>query len=179
MGCLLLTLTGGEIFIKKSIFDILRHAHERGFVLELLTSATPLTPDKISVLAELNVGRVQVSIYSHLAEIHDNFTGSIGSWRRSVDAIRLMVESQLHVELVCSIVPDNYRDLAKIKDTCRVVGSVLQLRLSDHFTDRRKSRHTFPSSRQRANAACNLFGAKLLSMPEPKKQKRSDLPSRR
>jgi radical SAM protein with 4Fe4S-binding SPASM domain len=123
MGCLLLTLTGGEIFIKKTIFDILRHAHESGFVLELFTSATPLTPDKISALAELNVGRVQVSVYSHSPEIHDSFTGSPGSWERSVAAIRLMAESGLHVELVCSIVPDNYSDLMKIRELAESLGA--------------------------------------------------------
>jgi len=168
IGCLLLTFTGGEIFIKKSIFEILRHAHERGFVLELFTSATPLTPDKISALAELNIGRVQVSIYSHDAEIHDNFTGSIGSWRRSVEAIRLMVESGLHVELVCSIVPDNYRDLAKIKELAESLGASCNYGYPiTSRTDGNLDTHSLRLDKEQMRHA--IFSVpSFFAMPEPK-----------
>lgn len=168
MGCLLLTLTGGEIFIKKSIFDILRHAHQRGFVLELFTSGTPLTPDKIAALAELNVGRVQVSVYSHDAEIHDSFTGSSGSWERSVNAIRLMAENGLHVELVCSVIPGNYRDLDRIRELAGSLGAscsygypITSRTDGDHDTH---ALHLGPEELRHAILSVPNFFA----MPEPK-----------
>ena len=168
MGCLLLTLTGGEIFIKKSIFEIIKHAHERGFVLELFTSATPLTLDKISELAGFNIGRVQVSVYSHDAEIHDNFTGSAGSWKRSVDAIKLMVESGLHVEMVCSIVPDNYRDLAKIKELAESLGASCSYGYPiTSRTDGNPDTHSLRLDREQMRHA--IFSVpNFFAMPEPK-----------
>lgn len=168
MGCVLLTLTGGEIFIRKSIFDILRHAHERGFILELFTSGTPLTPDKIAELAELNVGRVQVSVYSHDAEMHDNFTGSQGSWERSVNAIRLMAESGLHVELVCSIIPDNHRELDKMRELASSLGASCSYGYPiTSRTDGDQDTHTLRLNQQELRHAI-LSVPNFFAMPEPK-----------
>ncbi len=168
MGCLLLTLTGGEIFLKKSIFDIIRYAHERGFVLELFTSATPLTPDKISALAELNIGRVQVSVYSHDAKIHDDFTGSAGSWARSVSAIRLMAEMGLHVELVCSIVPDNYQDLIRIRELAESLGASCSYGYPiTARTDGNPDTHSLRLNKEELRHA--IFAVpNFFAMPEPK-----------
>lgn len=168
MGCLLLTLTGGEIFIKKTIFDILRHAHQRGFVLELFTSGTPLTPDKIAALSELNVGRVQVSVYSHDAERHDSFTGAPGSWERSINAIRLMAESGLHVELVCSVIPDNHRDLFKIKELAESLGATCSYGYPiTSRTDGDDDTHSLRLNREELRQAI-LAVPNFFAMPEPK-----------
>jgi MoaA/NifB/PqqE/SkfB family radical SAM enzyme len=168
IGCLLLTVTGGEIFIKKSIFDVLRHAHQRGFILEIFTSGTPLTAEKISALAELNIGRVQVSVYSHDAEIHDKFTGSPGSWKRSITAIRLMAEKGLHVELVCSIIPDNHRDLIKIKELAASLGATCSYGYPiTARTDRNQDTHSLRLGKTELRKAI-LSIPNFFAMPEPK-----------
>ncbi|OLE53166.1 MAG: hypothetical protein AUG51_14325 [Acidobacteria bacterium 13_1_20CM_3_53_8] len=170
MGCLLLTLTGGEIFIRRNIFDILAYAHERGFILELFTSGTPLTPEKVSALSELNVGRVQVSVYSHDAETHDRFTGSAGSWKRSTAAIKLMAEKGLHVELVCSIVPDNYRDLEKIRELAASLGATCSYGYPiTARTDQNRDTHSMRLDKTELRDAI-LSVPSFFAMPEPKEK---------
>lgn len=109
LGCLLLTFTGGEIFVRRGMLDLLQYAHDRGFILELFTSATTLTTPMIDRLAAMRVGRVQVSVYSDDEGTHDAVTQAPGSWRRSIRAVQTMIQRGLRVDLACSLMSNNYR----------------------------------------------------------------------
>lgn len=123
LGTVLLTITGGEIFAKQNLMEILTHADSRGFILELFTSGTLMTPAKVDALTRLKIGRVQISVYSASEEPHDRFTGSAGSWRRSIQAIRMLAEHGIHVELACSITPFNYDEVLLIRDLAYSLGA--------------------------------------------------------
>ena len=116
LGSLLLTVTGGEIFIRPGIFEILEHADQRGFVLELFTSGTPLNAEKVARLSKLSIGRVQISLYSHDPEIHDSVTESKGSWLRSVATARELIEHGIHVDFACTLMRHNFRHSAELKN---------------------------------------------------------------
>ena len=123
IGSILLTITGGEIFIRRDIIDILQYAHDRGFILELFTSATPLTPAKIATLAALNIGRIQVSIYSHDEATHDAVTTSKGSWKRSIRAVREMVRQGIHVDFASTLMRDNHQDAKALRAFAESLGA--------------------------------------------------------
>lgn len=123
LGAILLTVTGGEIFARQNLLEILAHAHRQGFVLELFTSGTLMTEAKADALSALNIGRIQVSVYSASAERHDGFTGSPGSWKRSTDAIRMLTARGLHVDLACSIMPLNYDEILQVRDLAHSLGA--------------------------------------------------------
>ncbi len=127
LGCLLVTFTGGEIFLRKDMLAIIQAAHERGFVIELFTSGTPLTPEKVAYLKAVNIGRVQISVYSHEEATHDRFTGKAGSWQRSLRAARMLVEAGIEVEIACSILPHNVSHLQELKAMCAELGVTLAL----------------------------------------------------
>lgn len=123
LGTLLLTFTGGEIFLRKTVLDLLSYAHSRGFVLELFTSGTLLNGEKVSALADMNIGRVQISVYSADSAVHDEFTRLPGSWVRSMNAISLLAKHGIPVEMACSITPFNYQDALKIRDLAESLGA--------------------------------------------------------
>ncbi len=115
-GAMLLTVTGGEIFIRQGIFDVLEHANRRGFILELFTTGMPLNAEKVARLAALNVGNVQISLYSHEAGTHDAVTQSPGSWERSVSAARQLIASGVNVEFACTLMQSNVADTKGMKE---------------------------------------------------------------
>jgi len=123
LGTILVTFTGGEIFLRKDMEDIVRAASDRGFAVELITSATPLTAARIERLSESRLSRVQVSVYSHRPEVHDRFTGSKGAFQRSLAAMRLLSEHGLTVELACTILPENHSELTQIAELAESVGA--------------------------------------------------------
>src|SRR5438445_10716512 len=78
-GVFILTLSGGEIFLRKDFFEILEHARRLMFCIKLKTNAVFIREREAARLRELGVESIQISIYSHRPEIHDAITLVNGS----------------------------------------------------------------------------------------------------
>jgi len=91
-GCLFLTFSGGEVFMRRDFLQIVAHARSRGFSVTVFTTGTLLTPERAAELADLHPLSVEVSIYSARPEIHDRVTRIPGSHARSLRALRLLKE---------------------------------------------------------------------------------------
>ncbi len=89
-GTLFLTLSGGEIFTRKDILEIVRAARERGFALRLFSNGTLIDADKARAIAEAGVLAVELSIYSMDAARHDDITRIPGSLAKTLRAARLL-----------------------------------------------------------------------------------------
>ena len=91
-GTLFLTLSGGEVFMRRDFLQIVAHARSRGFSITVFTTGTLLTPETATELADLHPLSVEVSIYSARPEVHDRVTRIPGSHARSLRALRLLKE---------------------------------------------------------------------------------------
>jgi MoaA/NifB/PqqE/SkfB family radical SAM enzyme len=91
-GALFLTLSGGEVFIRRDFLPIVAHARSCGLSVTIFTTGTLLTPETATELARLDPLSVEVSIYSAQPEIHDRITRIPGSHARSLEALRLLKE---------------------------------------------------------------------------------------
>jgi radical SAM protein with 4Fe4S-binding SPASM domain len=83
-GVFFLTISGGEIFMRRDLFEIVEHARRRQFSVKLKTNAVMVKPAKAARLAKLGLEAVHVSLYSHKADVHDAITLLPGSFRRTV-----------------------------------------------------------------------------------------------
>ena len=92
LGTLFLTLSGGEVFMRRDFLGIVAHARARGFSVTVFTTGTLLTPETARELAALHPLSVEVSIYSARPEVHDRVTRIPGSHARSLRALRLLKE---------------------------------------------------------------------------------------
>lgn len=99
LGTFIIVLTGGEIFARKDIFDIIERARFYGFRIILFTNATLLNPKKIERLKELYVYEVSTSIYSLDSRIHDLITTVEGALDRTLRNIRLIKDVGINVEV--------------------------------------------------------------------------------
>ena len=91
-GCFFLTLSGGEVFMRRDFLQIAAHARSLGFSVTVFTTGTLLTPETATELADLHPLSVEVSIYSARPEVHDRVTRIPGSLARSLRALRLLKE---------------------------------------------------------------------------------------
>ena len=96
-GTLFLILSGGELLLRKDFFDLLAYARGLGFDVKLKTNGILLNARAATRIRDLGVRQVQISIYSHRAEVHDAITKVPGSLARSIDAIRSLKAQGLHV----------------------------------------------------------------------------------
>jgi radical SAM protein with 4Fe4S-binding SPASM domain len=106
-GTLFLTFSGGEIFLRPDLFEILAGARRLHFDISLKTNALMVTRERAVRLRELGVRRVQISVYSDDPAIHDAITKVPGSLQRTLDAIPLLIEQGLQVKLACPLMKQN------------------------------------------------------------------------
>jgi radical SAM protein with 4Fe4S-binding SPASM domain len=106
-GTLFLTFSGGEIFLRPDLYEILAEARRLHFDLSLKTNALLVTEERAARLREYGVRRVQISVYSDIPEVHDAITKVAGSLQRTLAAVPLLLEQGLQVKLACPLMREN------------------------------------------------------------------------
>jgi AdoMet-dependent heme synthase len=106
-GTLFLTFSGGEIFLRLDLYEILAEARRLHFDVSLKTNALLVTQERAVRLREFGVRRVQISVYSDIPEVHDAITKVPGSLQRTLAAIPLLLEHGLQVKLACPLMQEN------------------------------------------------------------------------
>lgn len=112
LGCRRIQFTGGEPTLSKYFKEVIVYAKERGFeFIEIFTNGTTLNEPVISFLAKNGVN-VAISIYSYRAETHDSITGVVGSFERTMNNLKLLLD--YGVKTCCEVVAmkENEEDLA-------------------------------------------------------------------
>jgi radical SAM protein with 4Fe4S-binding SPASM domain len=106
-GTLFLTFSGGEIFLRPDLYEILAAARRLHFDISLKSNALLVTPERAARLREFAVRRVQISVYSDVPAIHDAITKVPGSLERTLAAIPILLEHGLQVKLACPLMQEN------------------------------------------------------------------------
>jgi radical SAM protein with 4Fe4S-binding SPASM domain len=106
-GTLFLTFSGGEIFLRPDLYEILAAARRLHFDISLKSNALLVTAERAARLREFGVRRVQISVYSDIPAIHDAITKVPGSLERTLAAIPILLEHGLQVKLACPLMKEN------------------------------------------------------------------------
>jgi radical SAM protein with 4Fe4S-binding SPASM domain len=107
LGCLMLMLSGGDLFLRPDALDILRAACQRRFFVQIITHAGHITREVAQEIAHMGVAEVKVSIYSSRPEVHDRITKLPGSLRASLRAISWLRQLGVRVEMKCPVMEGN------------------------------------------------------------------------
>jgi radical SAM protein with 4Fe4S-binding SPASM domain len=122
-GVFILTLSGGEIFLRKDFFEILEYARRQLlFCVKLKTNAILIREREAARIRDLGVESIQISIYSHRAEVHDAITLVPGSLKRSVDAIRFLKAQGLRVVIANVLMIQNVQDYRGVRALAEELG---------------------------------------------------------
>jgi radical SAM protein with 4Fe4S-binding SPASM domain len=122
-GVFILTLSGGEIFVRKDFFEILEYARiERQFCIKLKTNAIMIRENEAARLRDIGVESIQISIYSHRPEIHDGITLVPGSLKRSLDAARFLKSQGLRVIFANVLMVHNLQDYPDVRALAEEMG---------------------------------------------------------
>jgi len=110
MGSLQMTFTGGEIFMRRDIFDIIGKAKSLGFHITLYSNATMMTEEVTDRLAELLPISVEISLYGMKKETYESVTQIEGAFERFFKGIRLAKEKGIQIKLKMPIMTLNQSD---------------------------------------------------------------------
>lgn len=100
LGVLTLCMTGGELFTRPDLFSILQEAHRLGFLLEIISNATRLTPDLAKRLTTFRLHHICFSIYGATPDTYERVTGQSGSYDLFLQGLALAAEYRLPVAAV-------------------------------------------------------------------------------
>lgn len=122
-GVFILTLSGGEIFLRKDFFELLEYARRTlMFCVKLKTNAMLIREREAARIRDLGVESVQISIYSHRPEVHDAITVVPGSLKRSLDAVRFLKSQGLRVIIANVLMTQNMQDYPAVRALAAELG---------------------------------------------------------
>lgn len=114
IGTVGVTISGGECFLHKDIGKILEAARRNDLMISVLSNLTLLTDELVTLLKEVNVAQVQVSLYSMKAEEHDAITQVPGSHAKTLRALERLIMADIPAQISCPVMRINknsYREV--------------------------------------------------------------------
>lgn len=99
MGGFYLTLSGGEVMVRRDFFDIAEYAKKKGFVIRIYTNGIGLNEERVKRISEIGPLTVELSIFSDKAEEHDRITRVPGSFVKLMRNIQLLKQYGLRIYL--------------------------------------------------------------------------------
>src|SRR5579862_2865073 len=121
-GVFFLTLSGGEVLMRRDFFEIVEYARGLLFNVKIKTNAVMIHAAEAQRIRELGVEQVQLSVYSHRPEIHDAITKLPGSFKRTVDSIKFLKSQGLKVALSNVLMTVNQQDERGTRALARQLG---------------------------------------------------------
>ena len=117
-----IVFTGGEPTLREDLPDLIQHAEKNGQITGLNTNGRKLAdPSFLDKLLEAGLDHVQVTLESHLPEIHDQMVNLPGAWQETVAGIRNALKTRLYVMTNTTMlthnsphIPDTLRFLAEL-----------------------------------------------------------------
>jgi radical SAM protein with 4Fe4S-binding SPASM domain len=121
-GVFFLTLSGGEVLMRRDFFEILEHARRLLFNVKVKTNGVMIREAQAKRMRALGVEQVQISVYSHRPEVHDGITKLPGSLKRTVEAIRFLKSQGLKVVIANVLMTSNLFDGAGVMALAKELG---------------------------------------------------------
>jgi radical SAM protein with 4Fe4S-binding SPASM domain len=123
MGVLMLTLSGGEATLRPDFLELVEHARKRAFAVRLYTNGLTMTRELAAELHRLAVYSVEISLYSHRADVHDFITGVLRSFERTTAGIRYLAELGVNVLVKSPMMAVNDVEMAALRAFALELGA--------------------------------------------------------
>lgn len=121
----ILVLTGGDPLMRRDLFELARHADERGLRVSLTPTATALpTRERMREARAAGIRRVAFSLDAAVPDVHDRFRGFSGSFTRTLQGMRNAVAEDLPIQVnttVCAHNADQLEQLVPLLEDAGIV----------------------------------------------------------
>lgn len=122
MGGFYLTLSGGEVMVRRDFFDIAEYAKKKGFVTRVFTNGIGLNEERVKRLAVIGPLTVELSLFSDKAEEHDRITRVPGSFVRLMKNIQLLKSHGLRIYLKTVAMNTNINAIHGVRQLGKELG---------------------------------------------------------
>lgn len=126
-GTLVLTLSGGEVLLRRDFFDIAGAARERAFALRIFTNGTLVDDRAADQIAALRPVVVEMSLLGATAATHDAITLKRGSFVRTIAGARRLIGRGVRVKLKTTLMQSNVDEAPAIEELAGGIGATTQI----------------------------------------------------
>jgi len=119
----ILVLSGGEPLYRSDIFQLARHATNKGLRVALATNGTLVTKDVARMIVDAGVRRVSISLDGADAITHDTFRGIPGAFEAAVRGLRNLKALGMSVQINMTIARHNAHQLPEVLQLARNLGA--------------------------------------------------------
>ena len=153
MGGLKIFFSGGECMLHPNFKEIVQFAKELDLSMHLLSNLTLCDDEMTDFLKTMNIGSIQVSLYSMDSQIHDAITQVPGSHKKTLDAIFRLRNANVPLSIACPTMKLNfskYREVLEFGKKMKIHATTdfLLMARSDHSTDNLKYRLSIEETKQ-------------------------------
>lgn len=115
LGCRKIHFSGGEVFLRRDFLDLVESATALDLKVNFTTNGTLVTKDAAKRIGGIGVNAVSISLDGADAATHEVIRGRVGSFRRSLRAIRWIRRHGPDVKLRVNFVvmASNFRELPR------------------------------------------------------------------
>lgn len=123
-GCLFLSFTGGEIFLREDILDILHYARQLGFEIKLLTNASLIDERIAGELKKIRINRIDITVHAVKKDIFEEITRVPHSGDNVFRAIYFLHKRNIPLAFkTCGMIA-NKNEIIKIDRFAKKLGAI-------------------------------------------------------
>jgi len=116
LGTGLVTLMGGEPFLRKDWYIIAKKIKELGMDLTFITNGLAINKEIVNQLKELDPYAVAISLDGAIPETHDSIRGYKGAYNKVIASLELLKKAEISTSIITTLHKKNVKELPKIRD---------------------------------------------------------------
>lgn len=113
-GTMSLLITGGEPMLRSDFCEIWEGVYKQGFIMELYTNATLVTPKIMETLKKYPPHRIGITIYGASAETYEKVCRNGRTFKQMINGVHLLQTLPSVFEFRTTLIQDNFQDGAEI-----------------------------------------------------------------
>ncbi|MCO5142161.1 MAG: radical SAM protein [Oligoflexia bacterium] len=129
-GCLWLTFSGGDPFIRKDFRKIYDYAYERGVIISIFCSGLIFTDEWIDHLVKTKPLKIEMPFYGTTEKTFDAVSGKPGAYKTYMKNLKKLLQSELPIKLKTKITKKNISEVFLIK---QFIEKELQLEFHPNY----------------------------------------------
>jgi len=130
LGTIIITLMGGEPFLRKDWFEIASHIKKIGLEMSFISNGFSINEETISKLKQINPNTVGISLDGSCAETHDRIRRVKGSFDRCFHTIDRLKEEGIRTGVVTTVHKNNFKELPEIRNMLNNKKLVWQIQMA-------------------------------------------------
>ncbi len=122
LGCVWLTLTGGEPLLHPNFFEIYNYAYDLGFAVTVLTNGYLLTAEHIKLFQSKSPRVVDITLYGFNEKTYSEFVGKQGAFEQFRHNLNMLQKGNVHFELKATLTNHTYQYLSEYQEFAEKYG---------------------------------------------------------